>query len=65
MKKKKLKNGDIIKTIFGEQAIILSIGKNEDELTKLDRAIQIGFYADGVPCINIFITTKELYEICL
>lgn len=61
--KRKLKNGDIITMIYGETAKILSIGNDEYELTKLDRRIHIGNYADGVPCINSFIITSELYEI--
>ena len=65
----KLNNGDTITTIYGDTAVIVDIGKWDkasgyDECTKLDRAIQIGFYNDGVPCINPYISTSELYEIC-
>ena len=57
------KNGDTIATIFGESAIIINMGKYRDELTKLDRDIQIGFYNDGVPCYSCYIETEELYQI--
>ena len=59
----KLKNRDRIKTIFGEEAVIVNIGKDMDELTKLDRQIKTGYYADGGDCINQFIVTGELYDI--
>jgi len=61
--KNKLKNGDKIKTIFGNTAIILSIPKDESELTKLDKQIKIGYYQDGVDCFSSFIVSTELYEI--
>ena len=63
IKTHKLKNGDAIKTIWGETAIISSIGKYDLELTKLDRQIQIGYYSDGVPHYNQFIDMEDLYNI--
>ena len=60
---RKLKNGDEISTIWGETAVIASIGNTDGELTKLDRDIQIGFYKDNEPCFNSYIVTEELNDI--
>jgi hypothetical protein len=61
--KRKLKKGDTITTIYGDTATITAMGSHDEELTRLDKAIYIGDYADGNPCFNHFITTGELYEI--
>lgn len=59
----KIKNGDKIHTIYGDDAVVMNVGTDEYELTVLDREIQIGFYADNVPHRNKFIETADLYNI--